>query len=76
MISESKKLPVPIALPLLLYIFPNLSTMVIQTQNKAIVEDATRQNIPTFKKPLIVPSSLAREGSSTSHNKGKKVYYK
>ncbi len=43
----------------------------MQTRNKAIVEDATRQNTPTFKKPLIVPSPLGGESSSTSHNKGK-----
>ncbi len=45
--------------------------MVVQTRNKAIVEDATRQITPTFKKPLIVPSPLGGESSSTSHNKGK-----
>ncbi len=41
MISESNKLPVFIVMLLLSYIFLNSLTMVIQTQNKVIVEDIT-----------------------------------
>lgn len=63
-------------LSLLSYIIPNLLTMVVQTQNEAIVEDATWQNMPIFKKSLIVLSPLARRGTSTSHNNGKIVYHK
>ncbi len=76
MISESNKLPAPITLPLLLYIFSNSSTMVVQTRNEAISEDSSRQTMPTFKKPLKIPSPGPGKGSSASHNKGKTVYHK
>ena len=50
--------------------------MVVQTRNEAISEDTTRQTMPTFKKPLTIPSPGPGERSSASHNKSKPVYHK
>ena len=32
--------------------------------------------MPTFKKPLTIPSSLTGKSTLTSHNNNKTVYYK
>ena len=69
MISKSNKLLTLITLPLLPYIFPNLLTIVVQMQNKAISKDITRQTVPILKKPFPIPSLGPRKRSSLSHNK-------
>lgn len=47
--------------------------MIMQAQN---FNNPTRQTMPTFRKPLPIPSLEIEKGSSTSLDKDKIVYHK